>query len=180
MFGRCYLCIRELRGHFFWLLKYVTGNHDYGETWKDERVVQRISSTVEKFGVRMLRNEVASVEGLDIIGIDDLWSGRANTVQAFQGRVNDAAIAMCHNPDGLDDLQWDGFRGWILSGHTHGGQVKPPFLPPPVLPVKNHRYTSGEISVDANRTVYITRGIGHLFQVRLNCRPQVPVFRLIG
>ena len=156
----------------------ILGNHDYGFGWKDGQVADRIASVVTERGMRVLRNEVVAVNGLDIIGVDDLWSGRADTRVALEQRVSGAAIALCHNPDGLDDLPWDGYSGWILAGHTHGGQCKPPFLPPPILPVKNRRYTSGEIAVDKQRTLYISRGVGHLYQVRFNARPEIAVFTL--
>jgi predicted MPP superfamily phosphohydrolase len=68
--------------------------------------------------------------------------------------------------------------GWILSGHTHGGQCKPPFLTPPLLPVRNRRYTAGEFALDGGRRLYISRGVGHLRQVRFNVRPEVTVFEL--
>ena len=69
-------------------------------------------------------------------------------------------------------------EGWILSGHTHGGQCKPPFLPPPLLPVRNRRYTSGEIDATGGRRLYISRGVGHTMMVRFNARPEVTVFTL--
>ena len=156
----------------------VPGNHDYGETWQDGRIADHIFGRAARAGIRVLRNEVANVEGLDIIGLDDLWSGRASTRLAFAGRTSDAAITLCHNPDGLDVLSWKGYSGWVLAGHTHGGQCKPPFLPPPILPVKNRRYTSGEIDAGAGRTLYISRGVGHLYEVRFNVRPEITVFTL--
>ena len=87
-----------------------------------------------------------------------------------------ANIALCHNPDVCDlDI---GFDSWILSGHTHGGQCKAPFLPPPLLPVKNKKYASGEIDLEDGRTLYINRAIGHLWQVRFNVRPEITIFEL--
>jgi predicted MPP superfamily phosphohydrolase len=68
--------------------------------------------------------------------------------------------------------------GWILSGHTHGGQCKAPFLPPPLLPVRNRRYTQGEFRLSGNRSMYINRGVGHLLPVRINVRPEVTLFEL--
>ncbi len=156
----------------------VPGNHDYGNTWRDRSIAGRIVSAVSETGMRVLRNDVVNVEGLDIIGVDDLWSGRADPAAALASRTSKSAIALCHNPDAMDELPWNGYAGWILAGHTHGGQCKPPFLPPPVLPVKNRRYTSGEIEVDRTRRLYISRGVGHLLKARFNVRPEITVFTL--
>jgi predicted MPP superfamily phosphohydrolase len=149
-------------------------------SWRDPRIASQIAAVVFNRGFTLLRNETVSIEGLDFIGIDDLWSGRADTKPAFAQRKENAAIALCHNPDGMDSLDWQGFTGWVLAGHTHGGQCKAPFLPPPILPVKNRRYSAGEIRVDAARTLYINRGVGHLLKARFNVRPEITIFTLSG
>ncbi|HEY9229692.1 MAG TPA: hypothetical protein VIP11_23785, partial [Gemmatimonadaceae bacterium] len=69
-------------------------------------------------------------------------------------------------------------EGWFLAGHTHGGQCKAPFLPPPLLPVRNRRYVSGIVDVAQGRTLYISRGVGHLIRARFNVRPEITVFTL--
>jgi predicted MPP superfamily phosphohydrolase len=56
--------------------------------------------------------------------------------------------------------------------------VKPPFLPPPLLPVKNKRYSAGLFELEQGRTLYINRALGHLWQVRMNVRPEITVFEL--
>jgi hypothetical protein len=89
-----------------------------------------------------------------------------------------AALVLSHNPDTADEPVWGSYSGWILAGHTHGGQCKPPFLPPPLLPVRNRRYRCGEYSLEGGRRMYISRGVGHLLQVRFNVRPEVTVFHL--
>jgi uncharacterized protein len=158
----------------------ILGNHDYGRGWAQPDVAERVVAESEHAGVRMLRNEVETVAGLDIIGVDDLWAGRSDTQRALAARQSDAALALCHNPDGLDDLTWPDFTGWVLAGHTHGGQCKPPFLPPPLLPVKNRRYVAGPVVVDSHRSVYISRGVGHLIRARFNVRPEITLFTLRG
>ncbi|HVF40794.1 MAG TPA: metallophosphoesterase [Gemmatimonadaceae bacterium] len=156
----------------------VLGNHDYGRDWREPGVAQSVASVANSVDIHVLRNEVTTISGLDVIGVDDLWAGTADTKKALAKRVSSAAIALCHNPDAVDELPWDGYSGWILAGHTHGGQCKPPFLPPPVLPVKNKRYTSGAIRVDRTRTLYISRGVGHLLPVRFNVRPEITLFSM--
>lgn len=88
------------------------------------------------------------------------------------------ALALSHNPDSVDLPGWENHAGWILAGHTHGGQCKPPFLPPPLLPVANRRYTAGEFRLSGGRRLYVSRGVGHLTRVRFNVRPEVTLFEL--
>jgi predicted MPP superfamily phosphohydrolase len=85
---------------------------------------------------------------------------------------------LCHTPDALDALSWGDFQGWVLAGHTHGGQCKPPFLAPPLVPVRNPRYAAGEVALPDGRRLYINRGLGHLLQVRFNARPEITTFTL--
>jgi len=156
----------------------ILGNHDYGRNWREADVAARVVAEAERAGIHMLRNDVATLMGLDVIGVDDLWARTADTAAALAKRRSNAAVALCHNPDAMDALSWAGYQGWILAGHTHGGQCKPPFLPPPLLPVTNRRYTAGEIDVGEGRRLYINRGLGHLIQVRFNVRPEITVFTL--
>jgi predicted MPP superfamily phosphohydrolase len=158
----------------------ILGNHDYGRNWRMLSVADEVSRIAQQAGVIMLRNEAATISGLQFIGLDDLWSPRfaPAAILAQHSRERDATIVLCHNPDTADQPVWGDYNGWILAGHTHGGQCKPPFLPPPELPVKNKRYTAGEFALPGNRRMYISRGVGHLLRVRFNARPEIPIFRL--
>jgi predicted MPP superfamily phosphohydrolase len=155
----------------------VLGNHDYGAHWSQPAVADAVADVVTSTGCMMLRNRVVNVGGLRIGGVDDLWSGRLSLAEVFDG-AEPPDLVLCHNPDGCDLPGWDCYRGWILAGHTHGGQCKPPFLPPPLLPVRNRRYTAGEFELPGGRRLYINRGVGHLLRVRFNVRPEVTLFRL--
>ncbi|CAM1373945.1 metallophosphoesterase [Tenacibaculum xiamenense] len=157
----------------------VLGNHDYGENWREQHVADTITDILDDNGVTILSNEQKEVNGLNFIGLDDYWGMNFNPQKVLQHYDKSKAnIVLCHNPDVCDLDVWHGYSGWILSGHTHGGQCKAPFLPPPMLPVKNKRYSSGEIDLFDGRTLYINRAIGHLWQVRFNVRPEITVFKL--
>ena len=157
----------------------IFGNHDYGLGCQDFKLADSLASQAENAGVKLLRNEIADVDGLHVVGLDDLWADRCQVPQTLASiEANQPAIVLAHNPDIADLPGWLNFDGWILSGHTHGGQCKPPFLPPPMLPVKNRRYTAGEFDLNGGRRLYINRGIGHLLRVRFNVRPEVTVFEL--
>ena len=122
----------------------IPGNHDYGPGWSHPEIADQVVATAERHGITMLRNRVCEIEGLQIVGLDDLWAKRFDPSRAFADYDDRRpAIALSHNPDTVDLPVWGRYEGWILSGHTHGGQCKPPFLPPPLLPVLNRRYTHG-------------------------------------
>ncbi len=156
----------------------ILGNHDYGRGWSDPAVAARVAAVAERSGIQMLRNSVQAVQGLDVIGVDDLWARQSDPASALAARTNAAAIVLVHNPDTADKLPWPGYRGWMLAGHTHGGQCRAPFLPPPLLPVENRRYVAGDVAVDADRRLYISRGVGHLIRARFNVRPEITLFTL--
>lgn len=157
----------------------VPGNHEYGPRWAHPEIAQRILAIVEAGGIRILRNAIADVEGLQIVGFDDLWGRRflPDVALASLDRSR-AMLALSHNPDTADFDGWQGFDGWILSGHTHGGQVRAPFLPPPIVPVRNRRYTQGAFDLPGGRWLYVNRGVGHLYRLRCNVRPEVTAFTL--
>jgi len=157
----------------------VFGNHDYGHGWRQSEVANEIGSILTDAHIMLLRNEVRSFGGLHIAGIDDFWGTNyePERVTAVLAPTH-PTIVLCHNPDVVDLPVWNGYEGWILAGHTHGGQVKPPFLPPPLLPVQNKRYTAGAFDVGNGRFLYINRGLGNLMAVRFNVRPEITLFTL--
>jgi predicted MPP superfamily phosphohydrolase len=179
------------------------GNHDYGPGWLHTSIADQVAKVVTDSGAQVLRNAVGTYHGLQFAGLGDFWSpefGRtARSVRSFLGAPPQPAtsgelglaastiasldrrkptVVLCHNPDALDEPIWGELRGWVLSGHTHGGQCKPPFLPPPLLPIRNTRYAAGEVAVAPGRTLYVNRGLGHLLQVRFNVRPEITLFTL--
>ena len=157
----------------------ILGNHDYGKNWSQISIANNIADKLEQSGIKVLRNESVELNGINFIGFDDYWGRNFNPEKAMNGfDKSKANIALCHNPDVCDLDIWRDYNSWILSGHTHGGQVKPPFLRPPMLPVKNKKYSAGQIELNNGRTLYINRALGHLWQVRFNVRPEITIFEL--
>jgi len=89
----------------------------------------------------------------------------------------EATILLAHEPDYADyvarhpvDLQ--------LSGHSHGGQVRLPFLPPLYLPSLARKYVSGLYQVGA-LTLYTNPGLGTVgVPIRWNCPPEITLLTL--
>ncbi|KAA0126049.1 phosphoesterase [Chryseobacterium sp. SN22] len=158
----------------------ILGNHDYGADWEENDVADKICKIAENSGIAMLRNTRQESHGLNFIGFDDLWSKNFNPEEVMGNHdPSEANIVLCHNPDACDKPVWNGYQGWILSGHTHGGQCRIPGVITPLLPVKNRRYSSGTIDLEDGRMLYVNRALGHSFQVRFMVRPEITVFTLI-
>jgi uncharacterized protein len=158
----------------------ILGNHDYTRSHRNIKVADRLTARLTGLGLRMLRNESCDVHSLTISGADDLWSGQCDIDRVTRKLDNDKAnLFLLHNPDAADGGVWEGYQGWILCGHTHGGQVKPPFLHPPFTSVANRRYVEGEVDLYDGRRLYINRGLGVVkYPVRFNARPEITVFTL--
>jgi len=162
----------------------VLGNHDGGRWaaqtrgWEDHAVVERI---LEESGIELLHNRSRAVEirgqRLALAGVGDYWAGEVDGAGAF--RDVDArlpVLLMAHNPDTkdvLDEHPWD----LMLSGHTHGGQILVPFYGAPFRAVEDTRYMSGLKPYGA-RQIHVTRGVGNLLGVRINCRPEVSLLEV--
>ncbi|OAI45568.1 hypothetical protein AYO44_12765 [Planctomycetaceae bacterium SCGC AG-212-F19] len=157
----------------------ILGNHDYGAGWRQPAVAEELADMLRGQGLAVLRNATLDVAGLTIAGLDDYWSPCFAPYEVLPRlRPDRANLVLCHNPDVVDKPVWAGYQGWILSGHTHGGQCKPPFLTPPILPINNHQYHAGEIDLGDGRRLYVNRALGYLRRVRFNVRPEITVFRL--
>jgi len=156
----------------------VLGNHDYGRRWDDHGIARAIEALLVRQGIQVLRNRWVASNGMIFAGVEDYWSRRHNLWQALAGRPEGPTVMLTHNPDMVNRSGWGNFRGWVVSGHTHGGQVRLPLLGTPILPVRDRRFSSGLVELDQRRHLYINRGLGHSYQIRLAVRPEVTLFAL--
>ncbi len=101
---------------------FVTGNH---EEFRDP--AQYIAA-ISKAGVRVLKNEKVTVDGLQIVGVfyhDSTWEPRLQEIlQAASIDRARASILISHEPRHLAVAEREGISLQV-SGHTHGGQMIP-------------------------------------------------------
>lgn len=153
----------------------ILGNHDH---WADtDRSLYWLGRTGQD-----IRHQCKPIyrdkQRILIGGAGDLWEDELRIDQTFAcSDENDCRILLSHNPDSADTAYTTPLS-LILSGHTHGGQVVIPFFGPPILPVKNKRYSSGLIATSRTQ-LFISRGIGWaIYPVRFNCYPEIAVLEL--
>ena len=151
----------------------VTGNHEY-LSGADEWI-----AFFRTLGLRVLRNELVELPMFDLAGIDDdvgpswLPDHGPNLPQALAKRQrNQPVILLAHRPTQLPnaaehdvDLQ--------LSGHTHGGQIKP-------LHLLEFPYVWGLYQL--KRTIlYVSAGTGYWGPpMRIGTRAEITLFELVS
>jgi uncharacterized protein len=137
----------------------------------------RVTDALDAVVIPMLSNESVAIEKdgarFWLGGVDDVLAGRADVSRTLRGIPSEEAVVlMAHEPDYADyvagypvDLQ--------LSGHTHGGQVRFPFMRPLYLPPLAKKYVWGLFKI-RGLTLYTNAGIGTVeLPVRWNCPPEI-------
>ena len=158
----------------------VLGNHDFARHSDGSGLTKRIEGFLNEIGINILRDSAIELGDLRVAGLEDFWSTRFRVESARKGILSGEkpSIVLSHNPDTADLDVWGDFNGWILCGHTHGGQCVIPFVGPPIIPVRNREYVSGVYDLEPQRKMYINRGVGHTLKARFCARPEITVFRL--
>ena len=158
----------------------VMGNHDGGhwmKSWGGDDSSRRMQDLVAGCGARVLHNRSEGWSGLRFVGTGDLMAKECRPAEAFAGVSGvEPVVVLCHNPDGKDSLtayRWQ----LMLSGHTHGGQVRVGPGLAPWLPVMDKRFVAG-LYQWKGRQLFISRGAGSPKHVRFGCRPEIAVLEL--
>lgn len=137
-----------------------------------------MADALEAAGFRVLHNAGARValgdQTLWIAGCDSAWAGHADMLAAMDGRRPDEpCLALIHEPDMAFEAHELG-ADLILAGHTHGGQVRLPFVGAPYTMRIDPRIriAAGFQRVGAG-LLHITAGLGHTVPLRFLCPPEV-------
>lgn len=149
----------------------VLGNHDH---WKGAEIVRR---ALESSGISVFQNSgVALTVGqaeLFLAGLESAC-GHPDIGRTLADRRGDApTILLVHEPDYADKSASDGRVSLQLSGHSHGGQVRLPYIGALELPTWGRRYDHGFYRI-RDMALYTNRGIGLVdIPVRFNCPPEI-------
>ncbi|MCB2156807.1 metallophosphoesterase [bacterium] len=164
------------------------GNHDY------ETPLERMRGLCEENGIQLLENEHAAILAnrhrnsngngfphhharvqtpLVVGGVGDMWEGIADVSAAFEGAPRGPRILLSHNPQVAEVVPAGMEVVLQLSGHTHGGQIRPFNRPLRILSDGTEKYISGLVK-GPHVPVYISRGVGtSALYFRWNCRPEI-------
>ncbi|MBI4459015.1 MAG: metallophosphoesterase [Acidobacteria bacterium] len=152
----------------------VMGNHDH------RTGAEKIEKHLSRHGIEVLRNRHILVRHgqtvLGLAGMDDIWY-TGNLRAALRGLPADIPrILLCHNPRIFLEAVGEGID-FVVSGHTHGGQVQVPGLGT----MYRRKFHSGHSGLHRfqKTQIYVSRGIGKVvLPVRLGCPPEISIFHL--
>ncbi len=162
----------------------VLGNHDTGAFHPSRKVdedgVRCLRGALAASGVDILLNEERTLARggarLRVLGFGDLWSGQFDA-RDFRAPPGEPTLVLSHNPDTAPELAERG-AGLVLSGHTHGGQVRIPLLGPPYSPIRHRDLMYGHHRLGKTQ-VYVNPGLGYSYGIRFLSRPELTLFRLV-
>ena len=148
----------------------VLGNHDSHEVAPPhggDVPTAMVREALTRAGVQLVEDRVADCGRVKIAGIGDLWTGKADfrAAQAYHGSA--PLVLLTHNPDLAYEVPRNLTR-LLLSGHTHGGQIRLPFIYRYVIPVKGP-FDRGLLTVTqwsddplGRPDVFTTSGVGEI------------------
>jgi hypothetical protein len=158
----------------------IFGSHD------EAAGLDRLREALMRAGLRVLENEAADIgDGWWIVGIEDnsqrevdLSPIMSQLPQQREGMPGQGIILLAHSPDIMDQAEAKGIS-LVLSGHTHGGQVRLPIIGPVIAMGRyGRRYSCGLYRVGGT-WLYVNRGVGtYLLRMRFLCRPEVAILEL--
>lgn len=152
------------------------GNHDMALAGNVERILKEggftlLRNSASFITVPRLGNAEFKLAGLGDVREGDCFPDKCMALADLAENSPMPTIVLCHNPKGrelLDRYHWD----LMLSGHTHGGQIRLPFFSSPLLMVEGETMASGFYPY-GEKSVFVTPGIGYIGPGRFNCPPEV-------
>jgi len=158
----------------------ILGNHDVAVG------SQHVINALQDHGTPVLVDNYLPIER----GSDHLWLAGAcdpgtsycDLYSAIPPAPDAPVLFMCHEPDFVDTVvQHPRFKSidLMLSGHSHGGQVRLPLVGPLILPPMGKKYVDGLFRF-GHLQLYVNRGLGTVgLPFRLNCPAEITEITLV-
>lgn len=176
-------CAELLRALECRALYAALGNHDVsiGRKQVTAALVANGITVLDNASLPLVRNNAR----IWLAGLDDPVNGVPQLDHAIPDSIrnlpDEPIILLCHAPDYADHLlahPAGDSVALMLSGHTHGGQIRLPLVGALSLPPMGRKYVEGFFRLGGMQ-LYVNRGIGAVgVPFRLNCAPEITLHTL--
>ncbi|MDX8045920.1 metallophosphoesterase [Gracilibacillus sp. S3-1-1] len=162
---------------------FVSGNHE----WENEEKAAFFAGLTER-GIQILdnQNQTLEIDGItvNLTGVADLSTNHDNIVKAMKGiHIQDFTVLLSHTPPINSYDEYSDMIDIVLSGHTHGGQIRVPFIGAIVAPEQGlfPKHPGGLVSLYENKQIYIDSGLGTSnVPIRLFNQSQMTLITVVG
>lgn len=159
---------------------FVTGNHEWRGGLAEDLMIG-----LSNRGVKILdnTNEFVKVRdlSLNLCGVADWTSGQLDLNESLKGAESDIyTVMLAHDPWIINDYK-DFVPDLTLSGHTHGGQIRLPWVGAIVAPGQKlfPELDKGFYNLENNKFLYIDSGVGtSVFPIRFLNRSQISLITI--
>lgn len=139
----------------------VLGNHDQQAPGPDIDLALR--AALQAHGIDIIEGQSRLLApGITLAGLGDNWAGKDSTRHLAENPQT-TVLVLAHNPDSAEHLQ-PGQTALLMAGHTHGGQVRIPWLYRKVIPSR-YGFDRGEAyfqHANGKIRVYTSAGLGEV------------------
>lgn len=161
----------------------VMGNNDYSHF--SRTLFNRYFELLKGIGWIPLINDAEPIKDLNlwVIGVDDPATAHDDVTKSYSKlaglKEHPFRLVLSHSTDSLDDVSKYGAE-LLLTGHTHGGQIRLPGMKPLIT----NTYLGDEGIYEGYHVIegvplYINRGIGEsILPIRFNVPPEIAIFTL--
>ena len=178
----------------------ILGNHDSEQPGPPIQV--KLQKALENNGVIFLHNSSSAIKNtkytprvprrkcpwgafpaghplgknIKILGLGDKWAGQDDISKINEFKKSDNLIVMTHNPDTALEYE-NSIPDLTISGHTHGGQIRLPYLYKQAIPCDGD-FDQGLYKTNYGK-VFVTAGLGETgLPMRLGVPPTIEVLEL--
>lgn len=150
---------------------FVQGNWEYWEP------IKGLKHILKKANIIDLTNKYIHIkDDLWLVGLDDELAGvpKLDTYKIVPGK--DKIISIFHSPALFESIGHK--TDLAFAGHSHGGQIRLPFIGALWTPEGTGKYDAGWFQ-EGKARMYVSRGLGNsILPIRFNCKPEISFIRV--
>jgi len=150
---------------------FVQGNWEYWEPIKELRNILKKTNIVD-----LTNKNIHLKDNLWLVGFDDELAGSPD-LEAYR-KVPDKSkiLSIFHSPVLFESINNN--TDIAFAGHSHGGQVRLPFIGSLWTPESTGKYDSGWFN-EGRAKMYVSRGLGNsILPIRFNCKPEIAFIKV--